>query len=331
MVNIGGCHPPDSGSSPDRGANDRSQASFLDKKCLRNRAKTISRRAIRGAMYLALSAGAIGIKASLERQLELAANNGFKGLYIDVDDAARIGVRKVSEMFRAKGLIPAAWWLPLDLRGDERSYERSLVKLREYADISEQLGCLRTSTYILSFSDTLPWDKNYDFHLKRLRPAAQILAESECLLGLEFLGPRTLREGHRYEFIHTLQDMLKLCQNIETGNVGLLLDSWHWYTSHGKVDDIEALGDGEVVDVHVNDAPKEIPIDKQIDNVRRMPGETGVIDIVGFLRALDKIGYTGPVMAEPFNKELEKMSDSEASRATAESLRKIWSLANLRH
>jgi len=281
-------------------------------------------------MYIALGAGAVGINAPFERQVELAASNGFGGIYVDVADVIRIGVERVSAMLESKGLVAAAWWLPLDLHGDQASYERSLSKLREYAEVSKRIGCHRTSTYILSFSDSLPWNSNHDFHVKRLRPAAQILAENNCLLGLEFLGPKTIRNGHQYEFVHTLGDMLKLSHSIGTGNVGLLLDAWHWYTSHGRIGDIEALKDRDIVDVHVNDAPKGIPIDEQIDNVRAMPGETDVIDIVGFLRALDKIGYTGPLMAEPFNKELGKMSDGEAARVTTESLRKIWSKAKLR-
>ncbi|MGQ9513924.1 MAG: sugar phosphate isomerase/epimerase family protein [Thermoproteota archaeon] len=281
-------------------------------------------------MYFALSTGSLGIKVSLEREIELASNNGFKGLYLNMAEVAKIGVDKVSAMLRAKNLLPAAWWLPLDLYGSQDAYEKSLSNLRKYADVAKKLGCLRTSTYILSFSDTLPFEKNYEFHVKRIKPAAEILSENGCLLGLEFLGPKTLRKGHRYEFIHTMSEMLRLCSSIGTGNVGLLLDSWHWYTSHCTVGEIESLSEGDVVDVHVNDAPKGVPIDEQIDNVRRMPGETGVIDIVGFLRALEKIGYGGPVMAEPFAEELGKMPDNEACRLTAESLRKIWSLAGLR-
>jgi sugar phosphate isomerase/epimerase len=284
----------------------------------------------KGCMYIALNSGAVGIRATFERQLELAASNGFRGLYIDIGTVARLGVDKVSAMFKEKGLVPAAWSLPIDLLGERELYEKSLADLPIAADMARQIGCIRTSTYILSFSDTLTWEKNFDLHVKRLTPVAKILAERGCILGLEFLGPKTLREGHKYEFIHTMDEMLKLCRAIGTGNLGLLLDSWHWYTSHGTVGDIERLNDEDVIDVHVNDAPKGIPIDKQIDNVRKMPGETGVIDIVGFLQALDRIHYAGPVMAEPFVEKLGKMRDEEAARLTAESLRKIWSMAKLR-
>jgi len=45
----------------------------------------------------------------------------------------------------------------------------------------------------------------------------------------------------------------------------------------------------------------------QVDSVRALPGETGVIDIAGFLQALHAIGYSGPVTPEPFKKELGGM------------------------
>ena len=89
-------------------------------------------------------------------------------------------------------------------------------------------------------------------------------------------------------------------------NVGLLLDCWHWYTSHGTLDDLKRLTAEQVVYVHVNDAPAGIPVDEQQDMVRALPGETGVIDIVGFLQTLRAIGYDGPVTPEPFKKELNE-------------------------
>ena len=50
---------------------------------------------------------------------------------------------------------------------------------------------------------------------------------------------------------------------------------------------------------------------EQLDNVRDLPGATGVIDIAGFLRALQSIGYDGPVTPEPFKKELAALPSDE--------------------
>ena len=104
------------------------------------------------------------------------------------------------------------------------------------------------------------------------------------------------RAGKPHEFIWDMKRMLELGQVIGTGNVGLLLDCWHWYTSGGTVPELLALRPEQVVYVHVNDAPAGIDRDAQVDNVRCLPGETGVIDIVGFLQALQTIGYDGPVL-----------------------------------
>ena len=116
---------------------------------------------------------------------------------------------------------------------------------------------------------------------------------------------------------------------IGTGNVGLLLDCWHWYTAHHTADDLHKLTNDDVVYVHVNDAPAGVDVDAQVDNVRALPGETGVIDIAAFLQALDAMGYDGPVTAEPFSPALGEMPDAQAAETTRASLDTIWQAAGL--
>ena len=280
-------------------------------------------------MYRSLQPGAVGIHATLEEGLELAAQYGFGGLHVSIQDVVQIGLEKVKAQFEAKGLIPSAWGLPVGVRGDEATFNEGLKSLPGLADAAQKLGCLRTSTFILSFSDDLPFKENYQQHQRRLKAIGEILRDRDIRLGLEFLGPKTLRDGHPHAFIHTMDGMLQLCDDIGTGNLGLLLDAWHWYTSHGTVEDLRQLRDEHIVDVHVNDAPKGIPVDEQIDNIRCLPGETGVIDMAGFLGALQAIGYTGPIMSEPFSKKTQGLSPQEAARITAETLEKIWRIAGL--
>src|ERR671937_27483 len=85
----------------------------------------------------------------------------------------------------------------------------------------------------------------------------------------------------------------------------------------------------QVVYVHVNDAPPGRDVDEQIDNQRLLPGASGVIDIAGFLQALDRMGYDGPVVAEPFNAELNAMPPADRVRLTGQSLAKIWAQGGL--
>jgi hypothetical protein len=47
-----------------------------------------------------------------------------------------------------------------------------------------------------------------------------------------------------------------------------------------------------------------------------------VIDVKTFLGALEKIGFNGPVRAEPFNEALRRMPPEQALQATIAALRK---------
>jgi sugar phosphate isomerase/epimerase len=118
-------------------------------------------------------------------------------------------------------------------------------------------------------------------------------------------------------------------ERIGTGNVGLLLDCFHWYTAHGTREDLARLSANQVVVVHVNDAVARRGPDEQIDNQRMLPGATGVIDIVGFLQALDRMSFDGPVGVEPFNAELRSLPEPERVRLAGESLAKVWVQAGL--
>jgi sugar phosphate isomerase/epimerase len=265
--------------------------------------------------------------------MDLAKGAGYEGVDLNVGEAARLAeehsIAWVRDQAASRGLRLGGWGLPVNWRADEPAYQAGLEKLKGQAELAQALGCTRCMTWILPFSETLPYAENFEFHVARFRPIAQLLSDHGCSLGLEFISPRTLRAGKPHEFIWDMRRMLELGQVIGTGNVGLLLDCWHWYTSGGTVPELLALRAEQVVYVHVNDAPAGIDRDEQIDNVRCLPGETGVIDITGFLQALRTIGYNGPVTPEPFKKSLESLPPTEAARVTGESMLKIWRAAGL--
>jgi len=221
-------------------------------------------------MYRNLSPGALGLQAGLEEAVRLAKLGGFEGVDLDPREAAELVrersagyVRDLLGELRVGGI-----GLPVDWKGEEGEYRRSLKQLNELIGALREIGCDRAYTWVPSWSDERPFRENFRWHIERLRPVAEMLGEFGFRLGLEFLGPRTLREGKRYTFLHTMDGMLALCAMVGE-NVGLLLDSWHWYTSHGTLFELEELEGKQVVYVHINDAPEGIPVDEQVDNVRR--------------------------------------------------------------
>ena len=51
-----------------------------------------------------------------------------------------------------------------------------------------------------------------------------------------------------------------------------------------------------------------------------------MINLKGFINALVKMGYDGPVECEPFDQELRKMDQAAIVQTTAESLNHLWGL-----
>ena len=76
----------------------------------------------------------------------------------------------------------------------------------------------------------------------------------------------------------------------------------------------------------MNDAPAAVPKEQLSDGRRELPCATGVIDVGAILKALNEIGYDGPVRAEPFNQTVNRMPKEEACAVTAVALKKAFAL-----
>jgi sugar phosphate isomerase/epimerase len=279
----------------------------------------------------------IGLRGRpLADALAMATEGGFAGVDFDIREAAALvdahGLEHVRGMFASAGLRPGQWSLPVAYRQDDDQYRAAMADLPRLAELGRALGCTRTCSGVGPSSPDREYAENFAWHVARLRPIAEILRDQGCRLGIEFIGPKTLRARHRYEFIYSLGGLIDLWQAIGTGNVGVLLDVWHLYTSGETLADLDRIGNHDVVAVHVNDAPPGIPRDEQIDNQRTLPMETGVLDLVGFMGKLTAMGYDGPVTVEPFSQRLNDLAASDPSAAiaeTARSLDALWRAAGL--
>jgi sugar phosphate isomerase/epimerase len=174
--------------------------------------------------------------------------------------------------------------------------------------------------WIFPGSETYSYDENIDFHVRRFQPIARLLADHNIRLGLEFIGPQTSLEQFKHPFIRSIGSTLELANAIGP-NVGLLVDAWHWHAAGGTRDDLKLLTRDNLVHIHVNDAPEGIPINELIDNRRKLPCTTGVIDIDGFMQGLANASYDGPVTAEPFDPEINALPHDEATDRTARTTR----------
>jgi sugar phosphate isomerase/epimerase len=273
--------------------------------------------------------GHIGVRANQQQALEYAVKYGFEGITPNPGEFENKSASEISEwlgLMKEKGIRYGAGGLPVEFRRDEERFKNDLAKLPEQARLLRQLGVTRVATWVMPGSRELTYLQQFKLLTYRFRQVAKVLKDYDIRLGLEFVGPRTTRMRSRFAFICTQIEMMELVEAVGTGNVGLLLDSWHWYTSHGTVEELLKLSNNDIVHVHVNDAPAGIDIDKQVDNPRALPVTTGVIDMKGFINAIAKIGYDGAVECEPFDQELRRMEPDAAVQKTSESLNRLWDL-----
>jgi sugar phosphate isomerase/epimerase len=278
---------------------------------------------------MSLRCGAIGVRADQRAAIDLAHRYQFEAVSPEPGYLANLEGDAADQLLgelKTKGLVWGAAGLPVEFRADEETFKKDVQDLPRLARGMQRAGVTRVGTWLRPHHDELTYVANFRQHVRRLRECAKVLADSGLVLGFEYVGPKTLWASKRHSFIHTMAETKELNAEIGLDNVGLVLDSWHWYTAHETADDLRTLSNSDVIACDLNDAPRGLPIDEQIDNRRNLPTDTGVIDLRQFLGILVEIGYDGPIRAEPFNQELNALDDDAAVAATGKAMRRAFAL-----
>jgi sugar phosphate isomerase/epimerase len=291
-------------------------------------------------MYPSFNARAAGLSLPAAETIEIAAATGFGGVDLLVRDLLDAGERPEALRRRMDdlGLVGGAFPMPVSWRGDEATFRRDLAALPRLLDAASTLGLLRTATWVMpeippAFAPHGPEagrEATTRFHVDRLSALAGALAPYRVRLGLEAIGVERFRSGKTPPFITRLGDLGPVLDPIGAANpgVGLLLDTYHLYASSEPLDDALARGVGAIVWVHVADLPAGAPADPALmeDHVRGLPGDNGEIDNRGILAALRRLGYDGPVTAEPLAlcRSLAGLDSRATASAVARSIRSIW-------
>jgi len=254
-----------------------------------------------------------------------AADCGYDGVGVDIDEIVALGpdspAESAEELFARYGVEPAAWGLPVNWREGDEEFRTGMSDLPAAAELAALIGCARCCTWIQASDPRTP-EELHNLCVLRFREIAQVLGDFGIRLGLEWVAPRHYRtEPDKHPFIWRMDQLLDLIDDIGEPNVGMLVDSFHWFNAEHTAADIEALSSDQIVFVHINDAPDR-PLDDQKDMEREVPGH-GVIDIVAFVRALHTVGYDGCIDTEIFSRKLTDMPNREAALMVKEAVEMI--------
>lgn len=285
-------------------------------------------------MYISISPRHINLgEVSFEQIAKLLRKYDFNAIEAEpLELIEQYTLDGVQDILGQNGLFISSFQLPVSFRhADDDAYQNELEGLVPAAKAARDLGIHRCFSFVLNFSDDFGYEDNFQIHSTRLREIACILEAFDIRLGLEFVGPKTLAEGHKYPFIRTLNEMQLLCRQIGKDNVGILLDCYHLYTSGQDFSAFDAFkSEKEIVVAHINDAQKGLPIDECLDRVRYLPGDGGAIPVKGFLEKLQAANYTGPVVLEPFSERINAMTDpDEILSVVRQSIDKVWPMGSL--
>jgi sugar phosphate isomerase/epimerase len=277
-----------------------------------------------------LAPGLINLSADPQKLIAWAEQFGFESIEPPMQFLSKLSdaqLQEYLEQMRQKNLAWGAVGLSTDFRGTDAAFQQGMQSLPDSAKAMRRAGVTRISTWISPNHRTLTYMANFRQHARRLREVAKVLGDQGVRLGLEYVGPKTAWSNGRFPFIHTMAEMKDLLAEMNCDNVGFLLDSWHWYTAQETQADLLTLRNSDVVQCHLNDAPQGVAVDQQVDNRRGLPCATGVIDAKGFLGAMIKIGFDGPVACEPFSQELRAMKPEQALAAVSAAMKKAVGLA----
>jgi len=281
-------------------------------------------------MYKALSTGHLGFPDQLPKDdVSLAVKYGYEGICFDIQKvSAAFSPSEFTDLLGKNKLKNGGFGLPVEFRKSPEIYETDFKKLHSYCDFAKRTGTTRCITWLMPCSDTLDYKSNFNQHKERLTPVAKLLEEYGIRFGFEFVGPPSLRRSKAHHFIYNLDGLNDLLDAIGTSNLGYLLDVYHWDLAGQVFDDFKKIPGAEwVVQAHINDAPKGLSAEEQLDQQRELPAATGVLRLGEFMKGLRNLNYDGPVVVEPFSKALKAMKIEDAVKTAKASMDKAWTVS----
>ena len=268
--------------------------------------------------------GSIGHVLPFPESCRLAEQFGFDAVNADRSYLKDHGSGQVAELLKQHNLKPGAFAFSAAFHASytDEEFTQSLEGFEQDLRLGAAAGFKCCVGYVQPSSDTFKYYDHFALLCRRLKRVKELLERYDVRLGLEFIGPTTMRLSRKFDFIHTLDGLRALIAAAEAQKcTGFKLDAMHWYTSGAGLLDIEKLSPEEIVYVEINDGLKgdydrfTLP---EFD--RELPGATGTIDVAGMLRTIDALGFDGPVVVEPWNAQLRAMDPADAIAAVKKAL-----------
>jgi len=231
--------------------------------------------------------------------IEKARLLGFDVLDINVAHPDRFPTKAVKEKVQEVGIdVVTTIGLPKEanlIDPNRETRQHGIEVLKKLVDINVELG-----SAILGGVNYAAWgyltgrarlEEEWSWSVECMKEIALYAAnKSDLIIAVE---PVNRFETH---FLNVAEDAVKYCKDIGTGNVKILLDSFHMIREElSFTDAVKVCGREYLGYVHV------------CENNRGIPG-TGLVPWKEFFTALREIGYDGPLAIESFDPSFEELN-----------------------
>jgi len=250
-------------------------------------------------MKLALN-GATTMRADLATDLQAAKEAGFD--YLEIWAAKLRGFLKERSAAELKDLFSESGLAPLSINSiehitfrDAQAYDAIKRECEELSAIAAAVGC----PCIVVVPGRLPKggatrENVIGESIKVLTELCDISAAHNVALAFEFLGQTDCS-------VPTLDLAAEIVREVNRKDLGVVIDSFHFYAGNSTFDMIESL-DPEMIRIfHINDA-EDLPREQLEDRHRLLPG-LGILPLAQMLSSFRKIGYDKVASVEIFRPE----------------------------
>jgi 2-keto-myo-inositol isomerase len=161
---------------------------------------------------------------------------------------------------------------------------------------------------------------------------ADVVEESVRVLGELSLIAEGYGAGLAFEFlgqpgcsVQTLELADGIVRRVARPNIGLVIDSFHFYAGGSAIESIAALDAERLFIFHINDA-EDLPREQLEDRHRLLPG-LGILPLKEMIAALRCAGYDGVASVEIFRPEYWERDPQELARAARMAAASVLGLA----
>ena len=196
-------------------------------------------------------------------------------------------------------------------------YEKIKAETEELSAIAGEINC----PYIVVVPGKLPENAGEEEiireSVKVLNELADIAERHDVSLAFEFLGQTDCS-------VQTLDLCKKIVEKVDRKNIGLVIDTFHFYAGNSSFEAIDELDPEKLFIFHINDA-ENLSKAELTDAHRLYPGE-GILPIKEIKKRFDKIGYDRMVSIEIFRPEYWNEDPFEVARKAKAATEKVLEL-----